>query len=73
MRGILESFTVQTLDYNNRDNGITIEVNFSLRTAPSIHTLSFPFYQYQGALLEGDLEPFISAVSLDGQPFFGLT
>lgn len=68
----LSQLQVKVSGYNNSENQIETEIGFVLESEPSVHILTFPFYQYQGAILEGDFEPFIAAISLDGQPFTGL-
>jgi hypothetical protein len=70
--GGLAALQVRVSDYDNVGNGITTEIGFSLRSQPTQHILTFPFYQYQGAVMQGDWNPFIAAIILDGKPFVPL-
>ncbi len=65
----IQKLQVKVSGYNNVENQMMAEIGFLLRSEPTIHVLTFPYYQYQGAVFDGAIAPFIEAVQLDGQPF----
>lgn len=65
----IQKLQVKVSGYNNVENQMMAEIGFLLRSEPTIHVLTFPYYQYQGAVFDGEIAPFLAAVQLDGQPF----
>lgn len=58
--------------YDAIDNRISVDAEFATSDSPSANLLSFPFYRYQGVAISGEVQSFLTSVSLNGVPFFGL-
>lgn len=59
--------------YRDYENQIQVECLFVPADQASPSTLTFGYYDYQGAIWNGELEPFLKGVTLNGEPFLGLT
>ncbi|MEM8602890.1 MAG: hypothetical protein AAGF24_03505 [Cyanobacteria bacterium P01_H01_bin.121] len=69
----IDKLTVRIPDYEDYKNRLTTEISFIPLQQPDLNILTFPWYTYEGALWDQNLQGFLRAVSLNGQPFFGLT
>ncbi len=68
----IQTFTVRVSGYDAIDNQLQTEIYFTPESEPSTHLLTFPYYQYQDAVLNGNSTAFFSSLALKGQLFTGL-
>lgn len=67
--GIEQFATVRVTGYTSVENKLAINVVFVPLREPSQNILTFPYYQYQGARLNGKFDTFLDSIQLNGQPF----
>jgi len=60
---------VQVIDFTDAGNRLQTEIRFIPSFTPDSHTLTFGWYDYQGAIWNQDLGTFIKGICLDDQPF----
>lgn len=68
----IESISVDT-NINHQDNRLEASIVFVPSNRPSTNTLTFGYYEYAGARYENGLDTFIADLSLNREPFFGLS
>lgn len=67
----IESIRVDTVA-DHAGNQLKAQIWFVPTRSPSADLLTFGFYEYAGARYNEGMAAFISDLSLNGQPFFGL-
>lgn len=56
----------------NQLTGLTIIITFTTISSPSKNLLTFDYYKYQGAIMEGDIQSFLDSVAIGDERFKGL-
>lgn len=59
--------------YEASDNRLDTFISFVPKGQPDRNLLVFPFYQYQGAIWDGEIQQFLDGVYLNEFPFKSLT
>lgn len=65
----IQQLSVDVGEFQDYHNELTARIQFVPRAQPDIHTLTFGYYAYQGAIWNQGIEPLIRSIQLDGEPF----
>lgn len=64
----LDDLFVRVSEYTAYQNTLRTEIHFTPKGEPDRHLLTFPYYSYQGAIWNGDIQPFLDELYLDEYP-----
>ena len=68
----ISELSVIVTGYDNINNQLSADIVYLPIHSPNKYSLNFPFWSYQGAIYDGEIETFLSAVSLNGRSFQAL-
>lgn len=69
----ISELRVSITGYDNANNQLNAEIYYLPISSPNQFLLNFPFWLYQGAIWDGELETFLDNISINGQSFKALT
>lgn len=62
----------QRSSVHNQLTGLTIIITFITISSPSKNLLTFDYYKYEGAMMEGDIDTFLDSVKVGDERFTGV-
>lgn len=66
----IETLYTEVVDYEDYKNRLATEIQFIPKNGATVHTLTWGWYAYLGAIWDKDIETFREGVLLDGEPFY---